>query len=872
MLTARLQPESLSQEVTVSAERVSDINTDSGGEGKTYSSKAMEDLPMFIGFGGRNFRSQAYLTPGMTPSPVAHRPFISAGARNRNNNLLIDSNDYNEIEGGLALGRGLSEQTIPSESIEGMQVLTHNFKAEYGRQNGSIISLVSKHGTNEWHGLLYEYFRNDLLDARNAFDVVKPPYKVNQFGANAGGPIRKDKTFIFGNYEGLELRTAASSTIQTLTPAQKATAALAVQPLVSMYPDPNVPGTNLFRSTIGQMGTTKTFLVRVDHNLTNRQRLFSRSAYLDTISDIRAGAALSKGTRDIGSQGHSIHHIWTPAPTLVNEARFNYTRFHILDGFDDPIALGDPARNGEVGLVNVNGLTSLGHYSWYGQRTYQNNFQWTDDLTHQRGRHSLKTGIAVRRLQLNNGTVSNGYIGQLRFNSAADFLAAQPASYNRNIGNPLIGLRATEYNTYIQDDWQAHARLTLNLGLRYELNTVPVEVNGLIADKYRFGGDHTAFAPRFGFAWRADQAGKTVVRGGYGVYYNVLELSFVGLTRFNPPLIRNVVAANPQFPNLLANANAVIPSGLVIPDPIARLPYSHHFNLIVERQLFSPRAVLSVGYVGTTGLRLPLASLPNGGDGLAQSLRPDPSVGVVSRLQTVGTSSYNGLQASLNWQLSRVWLRAAYTFSKFLDQVSDFPTTNQGIDRTLLALDEANRRLDRGISDLDIRHVASFAYSYDLPWFGKRRFLGGWQLNGIVLLQSGRPYTLYSGTDNLIGSNNNRVLDVPGSLLRNGADNRRAISLAPGISVPQLTPARGTLGTIGRNTERADGLRQFNVSLAKTFAVTERWRLQFRAESFNLFNNVNYDLPDGVLTSRTFGQAISAFDSRKHQLALRLSF
>jgi hypothetical protein len=871
-LTARLQPETLTQEVTVSAEAVSDIAAGSGGEGKTFGLKAMEDLPMYIGFGGRNFRNQAYLTPGITPNMEAHRPFIASGARSRNNNLLIDSNDYNEIEGGLTLGRGLSEQTIPSESIEGMQVLTHNFKAEYGRQNGSIISLISKHGTNEWHGLLYEYFRNSDLDARNTFDTVKKPFKMNQFGANAGGPVRKDHTFIFGNYEMLEQRSTANSTIQTLTPDQKAAAAPAVQPLVSMYPDPNVPGANLFRSSLGQMGTTKTFLVRADHKVSERQRLFTRSTYLDTVSDIRAGASLSKGLRDIGSQGHSLHHIWTPSSSMVNEARFNYTRFHISDRFVDPKALGDPSRNGDVGYLTVNGLTFLGHYSWYGQQTHQNNYQWTDDLTLARGRHALKTGIAIRRLQLNNGTFSNGFVGQIRFNSVADFLAARPASYNRNIGNPYIGLRATEYNAYVQDDWQIHPRLTLNLGLRYELNTVPVEVNGLIAEQYRFNGDHNNFAPRVGFAWRTDRDGKAVVRGGYGIYYNVLELSFIGLTRFNPPLIRNAVAASPQFPNLLANATAAIPGGLVIPDKNSRLPYSQHFNLTVERQLFTPRTVLSIGYIGTTGLKLPLDSLINGGDGLPQSSRPDPAVGVVSLLQTAGISSYHALQTSLSWQRPGFWLRAGYTFSKFLDEISDFPTTNQQIDRGLLALDQHNRRLNRGHSDLDVPHVGSLGYSWDLPFSGKRRFVGGWQLNGILMARSGRPYTLYSGTDNLIGSNNNRILNVPGALLHQGGNSRQPVLLSPGFSKQQLTPPTGTLGTIGRNTERGNAFVTLNASLCKTFALTERWRLQFRAESFNALNRTNYDLPDGLLTSRTFGQSISAFDPRQHQLALRLSF
>jgi hypothetical protein len=412
----------------------------------------------------------------------------------------------------------------------------------------------------------------------------------------------------------------------------------------------------------------------------------------------------------------------------------------------------------------------------------------------------------------------------------------------------------------------------LNLGLRYELNTVPTEVRGLIADRYRFQGDHNNFAPRFGFAYKADNDGRMAVRGAYGIYYNVLELSFIGLTRFNPPLITNLVAANPSFPNLLANAQTAIPSGLVIPDSRARQPYAQHWNLTAERQVFNPRTSLSIGYIGTQAVKLPRDSRPNGGDGLSQALRPDPTIGVVNLLETAATSNYHAFQTTFNAQLLGLTLRTAYTFSKFMDTVTDFPSSNQQIDRGLLALDEHNWRLNYGPSDLHIAHILSVAYSYDLPFLKHNRWLGGWSLQGVNTLQSGRPYTLYSGSDNLIGSNNNRILDVPGALLRNGGSQRTAIQLAPGVTKGRLTPTAGTLGTIGRNTERGDSLIQFNAALFKQFIRSERFRLQFRAETFNVSNTTNYDLPDGLLTSPTFGQAVAAFDSRQTQLALRLSF
>jgi hypothetical protein len=456
--------------------------------------------------------------------------------------------------------------------------------------------------------------------------------------------------------------------------------------------------------------------------------------------------------------------------------------------------------------------------------------------------------------------------------NVSNFLAARHASFARNEGYPFTGLRATEFNAYVQDDWQIHPRLLLNLGLRYELNTVPYEVNGLILDEYRFRGDHNNFAPRFAFAWRADGQGKTVVRGGYGIHHNLLELSFIGLTRFNPPLIANRVAANPVFPNLLANAQTATPSGLVIPDQNARTPYAQHFHLRVEREVFGPSGVAGIAYVGTTGIKLPRNALPNGGDGLPQSLRPDPSTGVINLLRTDATSRYDGMEATFSWRRSGVLLRGAYTLGKSIDMVSDYPSSNTGIERQLLLLDEQNMRLNRGPSDFDIRHVLNLSYSYDLPFLRKNRWLGGWQVLGITSVLSGRPYTQYSGTDNPAGSNSNRILNVPGNLVRSESTGAQAIRLAPGFTAGQLTPAPGTFGTIGRNTERGDGQIQYNFTLAKSFPVREGFTAQFRAEIFNALNTVNYDLPDGLLTSRNFGQAVSAFDPRQIQLGLKVTF
>lgn len=860
-LRLKLVPASAGTTLEVKAE-VQSLRTDTPERASTYGADLMNNLPMLGGGTGRNFRTQAYLTPGVALSTGAHRPFSVSGARNRNNNYLVDSNDFNEAEGGLLMGRGASEQLISTEAIDGMQVLTHNFKAEYGRQNGSIISLITKRGGNDFHGLVFHYLRNDRLDSRNTFDLVRPPLRGNQFGFNLGGPIRRNRTFFFINSEWNRRRTASPATLQTLTAAQRASASPAVAPLLALYPEPNVPGTNLHRANPRSGVDQDSQVFRLDHDLTPTQRLFWRTTRLSAVNNGVSGASFARFSSNVGPTGHSLQHLWTISPNVLNEARFNFTRFDLNDDFLDPVALGNPAVNGLLGNLTVNGLSSLGHFAFMARKTAQNTFQWANDLSWNRGAHSFKLGANIRRLQLNNGTFAPSFTGVLRFNSVADFLAARPASYSRNIGNPYIGLRASEYNFYIQDDWRILPRLTLNLGLRYEFNSVPREVNGLIEERNRFSPDYNNIAPRLGLAWQIDRSRRTVLRAGYGFYYNVIELSFVGLTRFNAPRIRNFAAPSPVFPDLLATAQAGLPTGLVIPQRNARQPYSQHLNLALERQLPWQDTVLSVAYVGTLARRLPRASRPNGGDGLAQALRPDPSTGVVNLLETAANSSYHSLQASLNARFRGTVVRTSYTWSRFIDETSDFPNSNTGIDRGILALDENRWSLNRGLSDFHLGHVFTTAATRELPW--------GFRLQSMITLQSSRPYTLFSGTDSPIGTNNNRLMAIDNALSFTPTA-RRVITVDPALR-SQLTPARGVFGSLGRNTAFGDGFASISLGLHKQFTLSDRGRLEFRAEVFNLANTVNYNLPDAVLTSPNFGQALTAGDPRQIQLALRFSF
>lgn len=844
------------------------LQTDNASQSKNFGREEMNDLPVQAGGTGRNFYAQALTTPGVAVSTLAHRPFAVSGQRPRNNNYLIDAAETNDATTGFIAGRAETEQLISQEAVQSFQIITHNAKAEYGRNSGAIVNLVSKGGTNELHGSVYEYHNNSALSARNFFETHKASRRSNLGGFTVGGPVKRDKAYFFGNYEFFRSRGSDIHTFQTLTDDERARAVSAVRPLVALYP---ASPTSARLVTLGTptIGNQNTYLIRGDLALTDRQTLMMRTNYTDSVRDNNAIGNTVSSHVQIHNQtrGAVIHHSYTPRPTVLNELRLNYTRQTEEDAFLDPVTLGDPRVNGEIGFMIVPGLSLAGPLGFLGRHNFQNTFRVSDEVSWTRGRHVLKFGSSVTRLHINGGAINNGFVGAMFFPNIDAFLAGQPLSFNRNTGNPIIGLRRTEWHSYVQDDWKITPHWTLNLGLRYELNTAPTEVAGRIAEPFRFKADPRDFTPRVGFAWSGLL--KTVVRGGYGIFYNAIEMGFLGLTRYNPPLLVNVSAFRPTLPNQVAQARAGIPSGLVIPDPNVRTPYAQHLTWSIERELWNPQSTLTASYVGTLGTRLSRTRRPNGGDNIPQAQRPDPTRGIVNRLETSGASNYHALQVSLSQRFtSGLQFRASYTFSKFIDDVSEFIQTNQNPDRNVIPLDENNLRRDRAVSDFHIPHIFSLSYLYRLPFFQQSRWLGGWTLSGITTMQSGRPYSLYSGTDNLSGTNNNRINDVAGALTRDGSSAQPIRVTTPDA----IKPAPGTLGTLGRNTERMDNLMTWNISLAKDFRVTETKKFEVRGELFNLFNKTSFSDVDAVLSSPTFGRALAAFDPRRMQVAARFVF
>lgn len=854
------------------------LQTDDAKLSRTFSAEEMNDLPVQAGGTGRNFYAQARTAPGVNYSPQAHAPFSISGNRARANNYLLDSVDNTDAATGLISGRGATEQIVSQEAVQSFEILTHNFKAEYGRNSGGIVNLVTKSGTNDFRGSAYWYHNNSALAARNFFQGEKSPNRSNLAGFTLSAPIVKNKLWVFGRFEVFRRRGTTPVLYQGLTAAEIASANPSVAALVALYPTVS-SNTNRFL-TLGtnSVNNQLTYLLRADWQIGDSQRLMFRG------SDTKHQSVSNGVGNIIGSvaetlrrtAGATVQHTWTLSPLVVNELRVGYNRQVEFDDPEEsaPLFLGNAAINGEIGLLRVTGLSSPGIPTFLNLFSFQNNTNISNDTTVIKNDHVVKFGGNLRFIKVNDARNDNTFRGTLTFNSIAQFLDARPASYTRNIGDSKLGLRRKEIAIYAQDDWRIRRNLTLNLGLRHEVFTAPRETDDKLNPAYLLETDKNNFAPRFGFAWNF--ADKTVVRGGYGIYYNVLEMTFLGLTRFNPPLIRNFTAVNPTFPNLLAQAQTGLPTGLVIPNKNTKTPYAQHLTLGIERELFNPQSTLTVSYVGTLGRNLSRTRRPNGGEQLAQSSRPDVNVGVVNVLETSANSEYHSLQAGFTHRFnSDLQIRAAYTFSKFLDEVSDTPGSNTNLARNLIALDESRLFLDRAVSDFDTPHSFALTYIYRLPFFRRSdlagKIFGGWTISGITNLRSGVPFTLYTGTNTPAGNNNQRPNVIDGSLTRNSS-NAQAVGFANNFTAASLRPAAAAFGNLGRNTERGDAFFETNLSAQKDFRFSEKVAAQIRGELFNVFNETNFNAVDNVMTSPTFGRYTSAFDPRRAQIALRLIF
>jgi hypothetical protein len=911
--------------------------------------KTVADLPM----NGRDFRQMIKLAPGVSPASTSVN-----GMRTSGNNYQIDGADNNDAfqnaaavnQGGVS---GIAGTLLPIEAIDQFSVQS-NGSAETGRNGGSAVNLVIKSGTNDLHGSAYYFNRNEALASRSPFQSDTSPKAVirnNQFGFSLGGPISRNKTFYFLNGEA-QLSIANNSILDTIPSDAWVTAGKNV--LAQYGVAVNAVSLNLLTiwpaSIRNGLATTNNYLsngrndynsfngiVKIDHTFNEKHSISARYFGGTGTQTADVGSHIRDFFQVAPSHMHNISVVENAifTPTVVNQLTLGVNYF--LQTFNDantsfsPIGLGlntgvtDPTLIGSPKLT-INGFDYVGATQPLGR--IDTTGHATDNLTWTRGRHQLKLGGEYRRAVLDvfyqinkrgsftfDGTrgpwaSDTTLSGNLR--SIADFLAGYPS----NSSGAVIVLGALQ-RLYLQNsfDWWAHdtvrisSRLTVNFGVRYTYHGVLHDdsnnINTFVPGK-GFAGpgqglsslypkDWNNFAPRFGFAYTPARNGKTVIRGAYGVFYDVPALNFfvantglpnggaagVNANPGGPNPVYTIIAKNVVFQSgvpVFGNAGPVPPYGAFGISQDFRTPYVQNFNLNIQRQL-SSTTVLQAGYVGSLGRKLPVlldVNQPIGG------IRPYatqyPTLATIDTVFSVASSNYNSLQVQLRQSL-RKGLSATfnYTYGHAIDDASDV--------RNTLPTNSYDLKDERGNSTFDIRHIVTSFVSYQLP--GSRfapLLTKGWQVNSLFTVHGGTPLNILAGTNRSgTGENRDRV-DVVGDPF-----NGFSSSIPNSLAIQYITkaafanPAAGTFGNIGRNALYGPGFGSVDCSLFKTMAVRERLKAEFRVEIFNLFNRANYANPNTSYSSSSFGQITSTRNAgsapglgfgepRNTQLGVRLVF
>jgi hypothetical protein len=949
-----LQVGQVNQNIEVTASNPP-LSTDEASLKETIGQRAVADLPL----NGRDPLQLAVTTPGVLPgqkSPNGVPPgedFIGAGTREIQNSVSLD---------GITIMNNLITTTPYHPSVDAIQefeVQTGTYSAQYGAYMGAHLNLVTKTGTNDLHGALFEFFRNDKLDARNFFEQpTKPkvPLRQNQFGFQLGGPVYipklydgRNKTFFMADYEGLRLKKSLTAQDTVLTPLMRqgdfsellpATKIIdpadpaggvfpnniiptnrlspQVQNVLQYMPLPNLPGiANNLNTSYPNNDTFNQTIDRIDQNIGDKVRLFFRYAWQN--EDIFTGATnpYNSTTLPVETRNWVVGYTQTLSPTMVNDLRvgrqhlvtnaLNYWYVNNLTdagsqlgipGFDGDVRFNDPG----IPVFSTSGYMGLGNggTNWFqGDTTWQG----TDSFTWTHGTHTIIAGAELRKLityrQANNNPqgifhFTNTFTGY----AAADMILGLPiddTTPGAEVNNKVAEWRD---GFFIVDNWQATKKLTLNLGLRYELPTVPYTVNGYATilnqaqtaiipsdapqPGFEFiGPNHKDFAPRIGFAYRVTD--KTVLRGGYGIYYNPNQTNTFTFLSLNPPFVTtatyNASAGNPTLsldnPTPGASLGKPAPPNIITPNYYLPTAYMNQWSFDLQQGVWK-NAALDIQYLGSQSVHLDRSYYNNTplvpGPGSISSRRPNQLFGDIRTIQNDETSSYNQMAVVLRQRLVNGFnMLASYTWSHAIDVTTD---SNGGG----APMDPYSWWRDRGNSNWDVRHRFVAQVNYELPFFAHagngfvRQTLGGWQANGLVTLQTGFPFNVTISPDRANTGRGNQRPNVIATPVANCHDgNLKGCITSSAFALP----AQYTYGNFGRNVLRGPGVSNVDFSLFKNFRIKERANVQFRSEFFNLFNTPTFSNPNATFQSANFGTISStAFghDNREIQFALKLLF
>ncbi len=878
-----------SQETVTVEARTAQVDTASSAIATLVDTKQVEELPL----NGRNYTQLISLAPGVQQTPP---PFPSgfygrgadysiSGARPEGQAFLMDNSNvqdfWNHGPGSAVLGTTLGVEAIAEFSIQ-----TNTYSAQFGG-SGSAVNAVTKSGTNDFHGTLFEFLRNSALDARAFYDPSRiPAFRRNQFGGSAGGPIKKDKAFFFFNYEGLRNDQGLTQIafVPTAAARQGATSPL-VQQLLSYYPLPTTiigGGIGQYQSVGAQVGDEGYYIGRVDYNLSSKDSIFTRyvsdrALFHDPFSG--SPIALWPETHHTGNQYATVewHHIISPS--LLNLTRFSFVRTREGSDLDSNLPGLSFYPQRKNGTIDITGLSPLGSSIFLPFYFVQNKFTTGDDVYWTVGNHNIRLGGDITRFQANLN--APGWLGgQYVFNSLQDFLHSSPFLFFGPLPNESDGdrdFREIDVNSYIQDDWKVSSRLTVNMGLRYEFVTNPV------TDKHPLSAitnylTSTAFTPvphvfmtnpslrnfdpRLGFAYDPFSDHKTSIRGGFGIFHDPIEpRTYASGYYFDPPY-SFVVQAFPAFPTPSLNSPLPSQSNAVNYDT-SGTPYQMQWNLNIQREIASA-TILTVGYVGSRGVHLfyqrdqnpavptigpdghqVFASL--GPFGIATNPRINPALGPFNGATDGGNSIYNSLQVNVNRRFQKnVQGQLSYTWSHCIDNAS----STYGLEGGFPAENPYNVANDRANCLFDRRHALVASSLISLPFHGQfkgHQLIEGWQLSGIANVHSGTPFTVGDGFDQA-GLGAAFVNDRPNLNAGRTAANITTGTLNQWFDPTAFSlPPVGELGNMGRNNLIGPHFWDADFSVLKDTRFSERVTLQFRAEFFNIFNHADWGLPNGQI-------------------------
>jgi Carboxypeptidase regulatory-like domain len=912
------------QDVTVAADVA--IDTTTSTVSGAIAERSLSDLPL----NGRDLFKTAILQPGVAPTPSSAPSLLSNGKTGQVSingmrpswtNVLIDGMDANDPVFGFSPA-GASGLFLGLNGLTEVRVLTQTFDADYGTNGGGVIEAVTKSGSNQFHGSLWELHRDASLDARNYFDSANrpiPAFVRNQFGASIGGPLVHDRTFFFANYEGFR-EVQASTAIATVPDALAHQGLLpsAVDPgacnnttpsgCVAVAVDPRLkqflallPPTNGAENgdgtgdliTANKSSTTENLgLVRVDHNFSNSHSLFARYM-IDDSSSVVPYIGTPPGTYIPGfpalhqarNQYFVVQDRRSLGQEVFNELRFGINRTtastSIIDthpGLSISLVPGRP-----FGMIDIAGMSLLGNSAVIPLGDFSTVYQVQDQLSFTNGRHTLKFGAQFRRTQ-SNGPLDFGLNGLYTFqdlspfgfpvqsnNPALEFfLEALPLSYvgvNPSSSDSNRDYRQSVVSGFAQDFFRATSRLSLNVGLRYDFYSNPTEAHGRLSvirdpatDSGATVGELFAATPRdllspqAGFAWNIFGDGKTLLRGGAGIFRDQFPFILFGIDRFLPPFfdINSFV-----FPSFLNPQNAILMQPLYVIQMTyhPKFPYALQYNLNLEREI-ARGTILTAGYFGARGNHLPRETEQNPFEpALGHRYNPNLPSPLLEVL-TDAQSFYNSFQLSVSKHSSHnlSW-QASYTFSHSVDDASSNVSIEE-VNEPATTQDPFDRKEDRGRSGFDIRHNFVANVVYELP-FGRGSQFGGWQISAIANVHSNVPYTPVLAFDNADVQSllTSERPDLVGNPYEGVCPNGFRVGTPSCWFNPSAfaLPPPGQFGTAGRNILRGPAFAQVDLALQKGFRLMEGVSITLGAEAYNLLNRPNFAVPSNTQSPLTLG-------------------